>query len=204
MKLDDRQIRMALKERLTSYKDCYVYDEFTVPSGKARADLVAINGHFTGYEIKSDLDSFQRLSSQVDEYDRVFEKNFVVVGQKYEKKVEEFVPNHWGIIVVKRSNKGKITIEFSRNAKLNPNFSFYSFICLLSSNDLKYLVKETPHFLERYNYNKTQIQGLMKENIVDILNLETTKVQKGNIKKIVRLVFKHKNIRNIYKNGTLL
>lgn len=44
-KLDDNEIREALISRLSTYKDCKVYEELTVPSGKARADVIAVNGH---------------------------------------------------------------------------------------------------------------------------------------------------------------
>ncbi|WP_416242036.1 hypothetical protein [Bifidobacterium pseudocatenulatum] len=36
------------------------------------ADLVMINGHGAVYEIKSDLDSFERLNRQINDYFKVF------------------------------------------------------------------------------------------------------------------------------------
>ena len=87
VRLDDKDIRRVIIERLQSYKNCQVYEEVTVPSGKARADLVAINGHVTAYEIKSDFDSLKRLSSQITEYDLNFERNYVVVGEKYVESI---------------------------------------------------------------------------------------------------------------------
>lgn len=202
MKLDDKIIREALKIRLNQYKDCYVFEEFTVPSGKARADLVAVNGHFTGYEIKSDFDSFQRLASQVVEYDKVFEKNYIVVGEKYSKTIKNHIPDYWGIIKVTGEKPDSISIKFLRKAKLNPRFSFYEFAYLLPSNDLKYIAKEMPILSK--TYKKTEIQTMMKQEIILLINEKANNSQKLNIKKIIRMVYKNHLIKNLYKKGALL
>lgn len=64
---------------------CTVSEEVTVPSGKVRADVVAVNGHVVAYEIKSDFDSIKRLTTQIPEYD----KNFGMIRKCYsvEKRV---------------------------------------------------------------------------------------------------------------------
>lgn len=202
MKLDDKKIRNEIKNRLSEYKDCYIFDEFTVPSGKARADLVAINGHITGYEIKSDVDSLHRLSSQIKEYDKVFEKNYIVVGEKYSKVVARFVPDYWGIIVVQGERIDSIQIKFLRRARLNPNLDFFSYICMLPGNELKYIVKENPKF--QVKFSKTEIQKMLKQDVVSILTNETTQKQKMEIKKAIRYFFKGKNLKMIYKKGELV
>ncbi|QQP12954.1 sce7726 family protein [Lysinibacillus agricola] len=81
MKVDEKEMRNALINRLNDYKECYIYEEFTVPSGKARADVVAVNGHVIAYEIKSDYDSLKRLKTQILEYDLNFEMNYIVTGK---------------------------------------------------------------------------------------------------------------------------
>ena len=202
MKLDDKQIREVLKERLSTYKDCYIYDEFTLPSGKSRADLVAVNGHFTAYEIKSDFDSLKRLLSQVKEYDKVFEKNYIVIGKKFINQIEPQIPKHWGIILASTTRQGKITLNFVRIAKLNPNFSFHSFLYLLSSNQIKYLAKELPNYQKIYK--RTDSQAMMKQDIVTMINSNASKKQQNLIKNLTRQIFKGYDIRNLYKDGTLL
>ncbi|EIW2077529.1 sce7726 family protein, partial [Enterococcus faecalis] len=142
VRLDDKDIRRVIIERLQSYKNCQVYEEVTVPSGKARADLVAINGHVTAYEIKSDFDSLKRLSSQITEYDLNFERNYVVVGEKYVESVAYIVPKYWGIILVSGEELNALKIRFIRKARLNPNISFSNFMSLLSSNQIKFLAKQ--------------------------------------------------------------
>ena len=192
MKLDDRDIRRALLERISSYKDCFVYEEVMVPSGKARADLVAINGHVTAYEIKSDYDSFGRLSSQIEEYDLNFERNYIVVGEKYKYKVQDTVPKHWGIILVEENTSGKITLSFNRQAKLNPNLSFKSFLGLLTANQLKTLAKENSNLSKKYS--RTDIQKMFKQDIIECLETLCSKTNKMELKKTVREILKFKKI----------
>lgn len=190
MKLDDRDIRRALLERISSYKDCFVYEEVTVPSGKARADLVAINGHVTAYEIKSDYDSLGRLSSQIEEYDLNFERNYIVVGEKFKEKVRDTVPEHWGIILVEQTTHGKITLSFSRQAKLNPNLSFKNFLGLLTANQLKTIAKKNTNLTRRYS--RTDIQKMFKQDVIECLESFCNKTSKIELKKTVREILKFK------------
>src|SRR5699024_8932469 len=104
-KLDDKEIRSSLTSRLSTYKNTRIFEEVTVPSGKARADVIAINGHIVAYEIKSDFDSIKRLESQIPEYDKNFEMNYIVVGTKHYDSILNIVPYYWGIIVVKKTKK---------------------------------------------------------------------------------------------------
>ena len=105
MALDDKQIRQALLGELSKDAELEIYQEFVLPSSKARADIVTVGEIFTGYEIKSDKDSLQRLSTQIPEYDIYLEKNYIVVGEKYSSKIKEYIPKYWGIIVVSESKK---------------------------------------------------------------------------------------------------
>ncbi|WP_343092263.1 sce7726 family protein [Streptococcus sanguinis] len=201
MALNDKQIRAALLKRLQTYKDSKIYEEFVLPSSKARADVVVVNGHFTGYEIKSDVDSLQRLPSQIKEYDTYLEKNYIVVGQKFAFKVHEYVPEHWGIIVVTEKNDS-VSLEFRRPAKQNPHWSFNEFIFFLPANDLKYITKEIPRFQKRFS--RTAIQGMIKQNIIAMINEESSKIEQKQITKITRSIFKGCDVRSLYKDGVLL
>ena len=203
MILDDKQIRKILIKRLTTYDDCVVHEEVTVPCGKARADVVASNGHLIGYEIKSDVDSLYRLPSQIEEYDKAFEQNYIVVGEKFQDKAFALVPDYWGIIVIKVNDKDSDgRLFFVRKAKLNPKQNFRELIDFLSSNEIKYLVKETEGVYE--DFTRTQIQGMLKWRLVQELEETLSKKKRLIFKKVVREVFKGKSVKDIYKNGLLL
>ena len=97
--MNDKEIRKVLISWLqASNSEIRIYQEKSI--GASICDLMAVTDCLTGYEIKSDLDNYQRLDRQIKNYDRVFDKNYVVVGQQHHITVEKRVPSHWGIIVI--------------------------------------------------------------------------------------------------------
>ncbi|GGJ94029.1 hypothetical protein GCM10007063_15710 [Lentibacillus kapialis] len=52
-----------------------------LPINTSKADFVLINGYATVYEIKTDLDSFDRLETQLNDYYHAFNKVFVVTSE---------------------------------------------------------------------------------------------------------------------------
>lgn len=188
-KLDDKQIRKALVSRVSTYKDCKVYEELTVPSGRARADVVAVNGHVIAYEIKSDFDSIKRLETQIPEYDRNFEMNYIVVGSKYAESIVDTVPEYWGIIVATKTRLDTVRLSFIRKARLNPNHSFKDFVSLLSSNDIKRIASRD-EFLGR-KITKSQIRKLFKQDVIKTLDETLSEKIKSLLKKEVRMHMKN-------------
>lgn len=75
--------------------------------GRSRADMVFVLPEaICGVEIKSDADSYTRLESQVKDYDRFFDVNYVVVGSSHGQHISEHVPSYWGIITVEETEEG--------------------------------------------------------------------------------------------------
>lgn len=188
-KLDDKEIRSTLISRLATYKDCKVFEEVTVPSGKARADIVAVNGHVVAYEIKSDFDSIKRLNTQIPEYDKNFEMNYIVVGAKYANTIPDIIPDYWGIIIAEKTRINTIRLSFLRRARLNPNLSFKYFLSLLSSDDVKRFASMEEYLGKRLT--KSQIKSLFKQEVIKKLDESLPKYLKSNLKNQVRLVLKN-------------
>lgn len=67
---------------------------------QCKADVVLINGTSTVYEIKTELDSLDRLQSQLLSYCRVFDHVYVATHDSFAKKLEEVVDDRVGIIVL--------------------------------------------------------------------------------------------------------
>ncbi|WP_051234147.1 sce7726 family protein [Butyrivibrio sp. NC3005] len=75
--------------------------------GNSRADLLVITSNaLIGVEIKSDADTYARLSSQTEDYDTIFDYNIVAVGSSHAFHIEEHVPKHWGIITIDEIEEG--------------------------------------------------------------------------------------------------
>ncbi len=98
--LKDKDIREPLFFFLEEqYGKVRILEEKNI--GKSRADVVMVTDDaIFGIEIKSDADTYTRLSRQVKDYDSYYDKNIVVVGTKHAHSIEEHVPAHWGIITV--------------------------------------------------------------------------------------------------------
>lgn len=58
-----------------------------VPVAKSKADFIMINGKAVVYEIKTELDTFERLESQISDYYKVFDHVCVVTSESQAKEL---------------------------------------------------------------------------------------------------------------------
>ena len=92
--------------------------------GSSRADVVMVTPEaIYGIEIKSDADTYARLKSQVKDYDKYYDMNFVVVGTSHAAHIEEHVPDYWGIITVEEADNN-LDFYFLRRPKPNPKVTW--------------------------------------------------------------------------------
>lgn len=120
--LYDKDIREPLSEYLEEvHGKVRIIEEKQM--GKSRADMVMVlPNKLVGIEIKSDADSYTRLSRQVKDYDKFYDENYVVVGSSHATHVSEHVPEYWGILSVEIVDE---TVDFYliREAKDNPKMN---------------------------------------------------------------------------------
>ncbi|MGN0332325.1 MAG: sce7726 family protein [Lachnospiraceae bacterium] len=136
--LYDRDIREPLFDFLEeTYGKIRIIEEKTM--GKSRADIVMVaRDALYGIEIKSDADTYARLSSQVKDYDHYYDYNIVVVGSSHGLHICEHVPNYWGIITVEEID-GEIDFYFLRKPKSNPGMKWERKLSLLWRPELAML-----------------------------------------------------------------
>ncbi len=103
-----------------------VVDEFGLNNGDCRADIAVINGHLCGFEIKSNKDNLNRLERQVSFYDAVFDYSTIIVEENHYKKINEYVPDWWGILLCEKGKRGAVNFNTVRksqkNLTSNPDF----------------------------------------------------------------------------------
>lgn len=106
MKVLDKDIREPLFEFLEEkYGKIRIFEEKQM--GKSRADVVMVLDSFLyGIEIKSDADTYARLTRQVKDYNRYYDRNIVCVGASHGIHIAEHVPDWWGIITVEATDDG--------------------------------------------------------------------------------------------------
>ena len=132
---NDKIIRMALKKKLEiEHKNdshLKIIEELGVSHGAARIDIAVVNGVIHGYEIKSDLDTLQRLPEQMNIYNSVFTQMTLVVGKSHLYEAINIVPDWWGITVAKIDSDNSIVFNCIRNAEKNLNQDSVSIAKLL-------------------------------------------------------------------------
>ncbi len=148
--LHDRDIREPLFDFLEEYfGKIRILEEKRM--GGSRADVVMVTPAFlAGIEIKSDADTYRRLNSQIGDYDRYFDQNYVVVGTSHAYHIEEHVPAHWGIITVEPEN-GVPDFYVLRKADSNPHMDRRMKLSLLWRPELAHLqeLNQMPKYSEK-------------------------------------------------------
>ena len=163
MRLSDPQMREALFTYLDEkYLKIRVFDEKII--GKSRADFIAVtDSTITGYEIKSDLDSYARLKSQVREYNKFCDFCYAVVGKSHQKGIVKHIPEFWGILVISKEY-GKTEVYEMRPPDMNPKDTTDNKLSILWKKEIQNIAKKNglPKYHDR---NKKYLMRMLREMI---------------------------------------
>ena len=136
--IHDKYIREPLFDFLEeTYGKIRILEEKMM--GRSRADVVMVTetGLF-GIEIKSDADSYTRLSRQIKDYDRYYDFNIAVVGTKHAGSIKDHVPEWWGVITVEEVD-GVLDFYYYRKPESNPKVDMKMKISILWRPELAHI-----------------------------------------------------------------
>lgn len=166
---DVRQALMAdLNDQYQNDPNTCVVQEMGIWSGTARIDIAVINGELSGFELKSDRDTLDRLPYQSDIYSRVFDKITLVVGSKHIKKARPLIPKWWGIKVARNIQSG-VSLTHVRKARPNPKADPYLIAQLLWKEEA---IDALAKFDLAKGYRSKRVQ-IIHERLASELSLET-------------------------------
>ena len=169
--LYDKDIREPLFSFLEeSYGKTRMIEEKIM--GISRADIVMVTEDaFYGIEIKSDADTYSRLSRQVLDYDYYFDYNYIAVGTRHAAHVAEHVPAYWGIITIEDLPEGPDFYIF-RRPQPNPHMDVRLKLSLLWRPELAALqaLNELPAYA--WKPKKFVIGKLAEKVPYEILRLQ--------------------------------
>lgn len=74
-------------------------------AGECKADIVILNGTASVYEIKSERDTLSRLAKQIQNYQKVFARVYVIAGHVHVDDVLHAVPEEVGVLSLIRWNR---------------------------------------------------------------------------------------------------
>lgn len=133
----DREVRAALHRELGvlygAEPDTLIVDELGVCSAAVRIDVAVVNGALHGFEIKSQLDTLERLPVQQEIYSRVFDTVTLVGASRHLQKVEEIIPKWWGVLEVVAA--APVLLRVVRPSVHNQQIDPYSVAQLLWHNE---------------------------------------------------------------------
>lgn len=81
-----------------------------IPVAKSKADFIMINGKAVVYEIKTELDNFERLDSQLENYYKAFDHVCVVTGEANVDNLKKKL-NNINVGIYKITKRGALAIE---------------------------------------------------------------------------------------------
>lgn len=178
----DRDVREALRRKVlaehTRDPDTLVIDELGVAHGSARVDIAVVNGRLHGYEIKSDLDTLQRLPNQAIAYSAVFDRVTIVAGAKHASHLADAVPPWWGIKIATQGPRGAVHFADVRAPRSNPG---------IDPVDLAHLLwrDEAVAILEARS-----IKGVRSKNRAGLYRLLADHLQLDDLRDAVRAALK--------------
>jgi hypothetical protein len=144
-RLRDKDVRAAIYRDLipkfVAGSPSRVLDEFSVCNGESRVDVAVINGKLHGIEIKSEADTLERLSRQIDSYNRVFDTVTIVCGQNHLEIIETLVPGWWAIYYAATTESGQIALVEHRVGGINNSVDACSLAQFLWKREIVFLLE---------------------------------------------------------------
>jgi hypothetical protein len=121
--LRDRDVRKALLGRLHDRfgddAQTRIVEELGLLHGDCRIDVAVINGQLSGFEIKSERDTLQRLPDQAATYSKIFDFVTLVAPPAHLQKAESWLPGWWGLTTVTRARGGRPVLRRVRQGARN-------------------------------------------------------------------------------------
>lgn len=128
---------------------------FEMSIGDSRVDICRINGKLCAYEIKTEYDNYDRLSSQMSDYFNSFEKVYIIVPNQKFEDVQKHIPRKCGIITYKINVSGNMIFSYRRAAQENTCDIHFCLKSMASSDLAKLLrlLREKPQKTKDHNLN---------------------------------------------------
>lgn len=141
-------IDFLLSKHQPDFDDYVLVNELQFADGKRRADLVEVNGCMNVFEIKSDLDSLDRLPEQIQDYKNCFDTITIVTTERHFHNIRDMLPKNVGIFLVREDGIAQIRKAYSYRS-----FNKYALASFIQNDDLNTLIKH----LEVKGYSRMTI-----------------------------------------------
>lgn len=157
---------------LSDYAPELIANEVPFLHGQRSADIIAIyDGLSIGFEIKSKLDNLRTMRAQLTDYQRVFNKVYLVYSARFAGSPEiEQLPKTIGLIII--NNDGILKIH--RKATCKINLDKKALAAALWRKDLESLVANSTYMefddLYKYVVEHSTIKTIQKQLLKSLKN----------------------------------
>lgn len=150
-----------------------------IPIERSKADFILINGKAVVYEIKTELDNFDRLSTQLSDYYKAFNHVCVVTCEENFEKLSEILKNtKVGICILSKAN----TLQFKKEAEPNNEYiNHRSLFKILRKYEFEQILKnyfgELPKATPVFYYEECykMFETIPMENVYKLFLMELKK-----------------------------
>lgn len=142
-----------------------VVEELGLQHGARRVDIAVVNGVLHGYELKSELDTLDRLPGQIDAYSLVFDRATLVTTHKHLKEARAFLPAWWGIKLAERGSRGALHIKTIRRVGENPGVSPFHVAQLLWRPEAIAILLQRGIDIDVRRMNKAALYRLLVDSV---------------------------------------
>ena len=130
-----------------------------VPIGKSKADFVLINGKAVVYEIKTELDTFERLELQLNDYYKAFTRVCLVIPKMHYKMASKLLLKWPSLGIYVLSDRNTFSEQYKKEPDENNTMLEYSTIFkLLRKSEFESIIKEyygsLPKATQAFYYGK--------------------------------------------------
>ncbi len=170
-RLSESDLRDALKAHLQGQMSPHaqLVEELGIEHGGARIDVAVIDQALTGFEIKSDFDTLDRLANQMHAYHRVFDSLTLVTTADFVSQVDQLLPPWWGIWQAAWSESEGVSLTSVRAATGNPRQEAHSILSLLWRDEALSLLRT--HSTEKINAHASRAKHY--EQLAGLADLHT-------------------------------
>lgn len=165
----EHKIRTALRTRHLRHHDgrhdVLMIDELGLAHAQSRIDLAVFNGHLHGYEIKSAVDTLDRLPRQLAIYTVSLQKLSLVIATRHLDAAAAIAPEWCGLTEIVEGPRGGVTFASRRRARVNPDLDPFMLAHLLWHPEAQALLRARGASKADVNAPRRQLYRLLADEV---------------------------------------
>lgn len=179
-RIAEQDIRKAVVSRLLAGAAASdrIVEELGV--GSARIDVALVSDKLSGFEIKSDFDTLDRLARQMHAYHCVFDDLTIITTAAYAGQVEQLLPKWWGIWIAQSDGGETVKLHVHRESARHDRLDALSLAAMLWREEAYRFVVEQLGTVVRPRATRGELQELIAAKLpLEVIGQEVLRILRG-------------------------